>query len=204
MPKRRHLTLRTRPYSARRINNRDLRERFLIVCEGEKTEPNYFKAFRVNRDVVQIDIHGAGYNTLRLVQEARRLKAQDEYDQVWCVFDRDEFPIRHFNDAVDLARKSDIRVAYSNPAFELWYFLHFHYLDTGIPRQEYTRRLSSLLGHRYEKNSGTIYDELLERQPEATRNARNLLAQYSPLKPARDNPSTTVHQLVAELNRFLT
>jgi hypothetical protein len=40
----------------------------LIVCEGEKTEPNYFRAFRVTSD-----IYGEGLETMRLVEEAERI-----------------------------------------------------------------------------------------------------------------------------------
>jgi leucyl-tRNA synthetase len=35
-----------------------------------------------------------------------------------------------------------------------------------------------------------------------TEYAERLLAQYSPPNPAADNPSTTVHKLVEQLNRF--
>ena len=40
----------------------------LIYCEGEKTEPNYFRSFRIAREVV-----GEGYNTLSLVKKEMRL-----------------------------------------------------------------------------------------------------------------------------------
>lgn len=36
----------------RPVNIRNLRQRFLIVCEGEKTEPLYFKKFRVPKKIV--------------------------------------------------------------------------------------------------------------------------------------------------------
>ncbi len=52
----------------RRVNVRELRQRFLIVCEGEKTEPNYFNSFRVPG--VVIDVRGIGENTVRLVERA--------------------------------------------------------------------------------------------------------------------------------------
>ena len=81
--------------------------------------------------------------------------------------------------------------------------MHFEYLNTGIPRKDYIRKLSLLLGKKYEKNSETIYDELLARQPIAIRNAEKLLTEYDPHVPANDNPSTTVHLLVQELNRFI-
>src|SRR5207245_7644192 len=86
---------RRRPYSERKVGVRELIPRFLIVCEGERTEPNYFGSFRVPRDVVAIEVRGTGYNTVRLVRKAIQLKREDSensYEQVWCVFDRDSFP----------------------------------------------------------------------------------------------------------------
>lgn len=41
--------------SSRRVGTREVRQRFLIVCEGEQTEPNYFRAFQVPGLVVKIE-----------------------------------------------------------------------------------------------------------------------------------------------------
>lgn len=184
-------------YSQRNVETRNLRKRFLIVCEGEKTEPNYFKGFRVAGRTV--DIRGVGYNTDGLVREAIRIMKQDEYDQVWCVFDRDSFPAQNFNAAFELARVNDIQIAYSNEAFELWYLLHYDYHQSGIPRTDYIKILSNKLGKRYEKNSDSIFDELESKVQIAIQNARRLLTNYNPPNPEKDNPSTTVHKLVIEL-----
>ena len=127
----------------------------------------------------------------------------EEYDQVWVVFDCDDFSASDINRAVHQARQRGIQVAYSNQAFELWYLLHFNYHDTAVPRRAYFAKLGALLGHPYAKNSGTIYRELESRQSVARANARRLLTQYDPLNPAADDPSTTVHELVEQLNRFL-
>jgi hypothetical protein len=81
-----------------------------------------------------IDIHGIGDNTIRIVEEAIRLKEKDNYDQVWCVFDRDSFPPNRFNAAFILAGENSIKIAYSNEAFELWYLLHFNYYDSAMSR----------------------------------------------------------------------
>jgi hypothetical protein len=186
-----------RGYSKRIVGTRNPKERFLVVCEGEKTEPNYFKGFRVPGRTV--DIRGVGYNTVSLIQEAIALKSQEEYDQVWCVFDRDDFPAQHFNEAISLANANNIKIAYSNEAFELWYILHFDYHQSGISRADYIKILSKKLGHHYEKSNETIYDELASKLPAAIRNAQKLLANYDPPKPESDNPSTTVHLLVMEL-----
>lgn len=179
---------------------------FLIVCEGEKTEPNYFRAFKLSSATVTV--FGCGHNTVSLVRKAMEIRSKakedDEiFDQVWCVFDRDSFPLQNFNDAISLARREDIHVAYSNEAFELWYLLHFHYYEAGISRDEYKNMLTQLLGQPYRKNSPEMYEKLKDKQADALRNAERLLKNYNPPNPGKDNPSTTVHQLVAELNKFI-
>ena len=174
---------------------------FLIVCEGKRTEPNYFRSFRVPV-TVRVHIVGEGYNTVSLVDRAVQLASEQKYDQVWCVFDRDDFPIEAFNVAFQLAHRHHFKVAYSNEAFELWYLLHFHFHQNAIPRSGYIPRLSRELGRIYEKNDPNIYADLLSRQPDAIRNARQLLSQYERNEPARNNPSTSVHMLVEELNKY--
>jgi hypothetical protein len=190
-------------YSQRKVEILEPIQRFLIVCEGQKTEPHYFNGFRVPKDIVELDIRGTGYNTIRLVEKAIELKDVEKYDQVWCVFDRNSHPAHHFKGALELADKNDISVAYSNQSFELWYLLHFDYCDTATHRKDCCRRLNRRLGRRYEKNGETLYDDLKPLQQDAIRNATRLLAQYDPRDPERDNPSTTVHLLVIELNKFI-
>lgn len=193
----------SRGYSPRKVNTREVRQRFLIVCEGAKTEPNYFRSFRVPKNVAEIHIQGVGENPSKLVERAKNLKVQENYDQVWCVFDRDSWTPEDFNNALEKAKTEKFKVAYSNEAFELWYILHFEFLNTGISRKDYCKKLTSLLGYKYQKNRETIYDELFEKQPVAILNAENLLKLYNPNIPAKNNPSTTVHLLVQELNKFI-
>jgi len=186
-------------YRDRKVNIRDIKQTFLIVCEGEKTEPKYFESFRVPKFV--IEVKGVGMNPTKVVESALDFRKEDDYDQVWCVFDRDSF--NDFNSAIELAKKEGMSVAYSNEAFELWYVLHFDFLNTGIPRSDYQKKLTGKLGHKYQKNSATIYDEIIELQPITIKNARRLLTKYNPINPQQDNPSTSVHLLVSELNKFI-
>jgi len=85
----------------RKQNTKEVRVYFLIVCEGEKTEPNYFKSFKSNVKsfVYTIDTLGEGSNTKDLVK--RTIKAREnssqKYDRVWTVFDRDSFSPDNFN-----------------------------------------------------------------------------------------------------------
>jgi len=191
----------------RKIGTREIRDRILIVCEGTKTEPNYFKKFPVNKEVVEVEIEGAGYVTDSLVEKAIELKEEAllekrPYNQVWCVFDRDSNPPQNFNRAIQLAHNHKIRVAYSNEAFELWYVLHFNYHITGVNRDWYQQKLTSLLGEGYEKNNPHMYDKLKNKQLNAIKNAERLYQTYLEFTPERNNPSTTVHKLVQELNKY--
>jgi hypothetical protein len=200
MPKRK---TDSRSYSPRKLDVREVKQRFLIMCEGKKTEPYYFKSFRVPKAVVAIE--GAAGDPTRLVNSAYKLANEDEYDQVWCVFDRDEgaWTAQNFNNALQNAKTYGFDVAYSNECFELWYILHFEFLNTGLPRSDYEDKLSELLGTKYRKNDSTIYQQLLAKQQIAIKYARKLLESYNSIDPERNNPSTTVHLLVEALNKFL-
>ncbi len=59
------------------------------------------------------------------------------------------------------------------------------------------------MGESYEKNSDHMYKKLQYKQSTAIKNAENLLKQYDPPNPVNDNPSTTVHLLVQELNKYI-
>ncbi|MEL7083829.1 MAG: RloB family protein [Cyanobacteria bacterium J06597_1] len=196
-------TRRSRGYRPRRTGTREVRKRFLIVCEGKKTEPIYFKSFPVPTQVVTIDVHGLGRNPNTIVDEANQLSRNSEYDQVWCVFDRDSFSLQDFNSAIQKAEGHGFKVAYTNESFELWYLLHFHFLDSGISRTSYKEKLSTLIGRTYDKCCSDMYDILIEKQKDAIQNAYRLLENYSSANPGRDNPSTTVHLLVEELNQHI-
>lgn len=192
----------------RRSGVLEVRNRILIVCEGEKSEPNYFDKFPIKRGKLDLQIKGTGYNCVSLVEETISLAEKAildkyPYNQVWCVFDKDEFSDDQFNRACTLAENNKIRVAYSNQAFELWYLLHFSYCDTRLSRAQYVEKLNKLLKHRYQKNSNTMYEELKDLQKDARRNAQKLLSTYKIVNPAKNDPSTKVYKLVDALNVFL-
>lgn len=186
----------------RRTNFREVRKRYLIVCEGEGTEPWYFKNFRHKfRLPIQVKIFGEGKNTISLVNRAIEIIKTDswKYDQAWCVFDRDNFPKRDFNEAIYVAQKSGIKVAYSNQAFELWFILHFQYLDVPQSRRRLCEILEKNIGKRYSKSNPNFFELLVPQIEPAIKHAERLLQSYRPQHPETDNPSTTVHLLVREL-----
>ena len=65
---------------------RKIKISFLIVCEGEKTEPNYFNKFKYESGniIFKTDCEGKGYNTLTVVEEAIKNaeKLSQQYDNL--------------------------------------------------------------------------------------------------------------------------
>lgn len=179
----------------RKANTKEINLYFLIVCEGEKTEPNYFKSFKTNVKsyVFTIDTLGEGSNTKDLVKRTikARNKSSQEYDSVWVVFDKDSFSANNFNGAIELAENNNIKVGWSNEAFELWYLLHFQYRNTHMSRNDYKSAIEVEVNAKitaqsknkkakpfvYKKNSAEMYS-ILEKygdQKQAIRNAEKLI-----------------------------
>jgi hypothetical protein len=194
---------------SRRQGVREIKQSFLIVCEGEKTEPDYFKAFRMT--AATIKAVGQAMNTMTLVNKAISIREADQkrkrvYDQCWVVFDKDDFPAKDFNQAIQLAEKNGFRVAYSNQAFEYWFLLHYNLYTGAIHRNQYKDMLTRLTGMPYSKSEGygaVMYNLLLSRQQQAISNAETVFAEISHGNPAEEESSTTVQRLVLELNKYL-
>ena len=194
---------------SRRQGVREIKQSFLIVCEGEKTEPDYFRAFRMTAATVKAV--GQAMNTMTLVSKAISIRDADQkrkkiYDQCWVVFDKDDFPAKDFNQAIQYAEKNGFRVAYSNQAFEYWFLLHYNLYTGAIHRSQYKEMLTKLTGMAYSKSEGygaVMYNLLLSRQQQAINNAETVLAEISHGNPAEEESSTTVQTLVLELNKYL-
>ena len=187
---------------------RPLKQSFLIVCEGVNTEPEYFKAFRLTS--ASVKAVGEGLGTTRLVEEAIIVKKIEElkghvFDQYWVVFDKDQSSDDDFSYAIKLAEKNGFKVAYSNQAFEFWFLLHFNLYQGKIHRERYEEMLSKVSGVAYHKREGfvTKFFQLLEPfQMKAIERATKILADFNGLPPAKAESSTTVHELVNELNKY--
>jgi hypothetical protein len=125
------------------------------------------------------------------------LQKQNPYIEIWCVFDKDDFPLELFNNTIQLAPK--IKYAYSIEAFEIWYMLHFNYYDTVLFRRQYQDKLSELLKKPYSKNSEEMFSLFKSRQKTAIKNAKRLYEKQHPLSLKDRNPITTVFMLAEHL-----
>lgn len=209
---------RAEPILERLVAELTAKPSILIVCEGENTEPSYFNQFRLSS--AKVKSVGEGYNTISLVNRAFELSQQGSFDQVWCVFDKDDFNEQDFNDAIQIAKSNNFGVAYSNQAFEYWLILHFNdHQGGGMHRNDYNDKINSLLKPykvKYDGNGSKIVEEdffeLLDGIDEKTKNKRVDLAiaraerndkQFDHTNPAREESSTTVFRLVQELLKHL-
>jgi hypothetical protein len=185
------------------------RRRVLIVCEDSKSSRYYFESFPIDKQRIEISVLGTGMNTDSLVEEAVRkmeqaAKSNQPYSDVWCVFDRDSFPLGNYTRAFQLANNHKIKIAWTNEAFELWYLLHYGYLDVGISRADYKKKLQDK-GLDYDKADKTIYEKVKPYQERAVKSAAKLERYWNDrgeIRPERENPSTNVHKLVEDLNEL--
>lgn len=201
--------------------------RYLIVCEGGKTEPNYFEGIRKMLDEkhkdkidvkvrIELDIEGTGRNTEDLLNYAKKISSLSEilYGHVWLIFDRDDSTCEQFNNTITKAQNADMEVGWSNEAIELWFLLHFEYLDSAIHRYKYIDKLNHYFKKhgigkgKYEKNLDNIFEILSEYGDinQAIRNAEKLREFYREQEVDNEfymNPCTTVDQLVGELLGYL-
>ncbi len=197
----------------RKIRKRKLIPIFLIVCEGKKTEKCYFNSFNVSTTRIKIITKGAGRSTTDLIKKAISIRNEFEkenkikIDQTGCVIDKDDND--DLNVAIDFGEKNNILVAYSNKAFELWYILHFKYTTSPMAVHELFEVIDKLMvkffNRNYKKNNEDIYNLLNENEDIAIKNATKLLEFHEnigDINPENNNPSTTVHKLVLELNKF--
>lgn len=110
---------------SRRQPFREPRTRILVLCCGKRTEPEYFKGLvgHVRNPSVAVKVRTGNSDPTGLVGQAKGFLDSDNFDQVWCVVDVDEFDIVRAVAAVRSEPK--IRLAVSNTCFELWLLLHF-------------------------------------------------------------------------------
>lgn len=203
-----------------------LEQRHLIIlaCEDEKSArfyfERYFELLKASRKlsglscVVATHQHTDPTGVLKDLLNYRDVygNTYKDYEHRWIVIDRDEercggggHTLQNFNEALQKAsmNRPAIKVAWSNPSFEVWYLLYFHYHNTAIDRDQVIVKLRQAMSTTYEKNDPDMFSKLSNlEKPQgrefAIRNARRLHddAKQAGLQPADTNPGTSVYELV--------
>ena len=199
---------RQRGQLRRKGPKREPYDRVLIVCEGSKTEPSYFRSLmdRYRLSTANVVITGSGSDPRSLVNTAKKLqdiekRQGDQYNAVYCVFDRDQHA--HFNTASNEALSAKLKLARSWPCFEFWLLLHFVYhrrpYASSGNRSAADNCVGDLQEHllNYTKGNAGVFEALEGRMETAKFNAGRALLDVK--VTGRCNPSTEVHCLVAYL-----
>lgn len=203
----------------RRAAVRQPYERLLIVCEGEKTEPQYLReiqqAFRLRTAHVQVLHSPFGTEPQRVLAYAlTAFKDGDRerglhpraFDRVIAVFDRDQHETYHAAVAHAVAQNGKLRnddgaavpveAVASVPCFELWLLLHFENVHAPLHRHEALARLKAHLPG-YEKGAGGLWAATQGRLDAATERALRLAQATTAHDGTR--PYTAMHELVSRL-----
>jgi len=198
----------------RKIGRREPYDRLLIVCEGEKTEPDYFNEIRQYHKLSSANVLAipSEYGTLpqQIVDYARDYcKKDNRWEKVFCVFDEDAHP--NFTNAIEsiMAKKRKLKndqgkgiefyAIPSAPCFELWLFLHFKLHTAKISRFDLLKKLKKRLLD-YEKGGGYHFVATKDRLETAYTNVKQLSQNRK--GPQVQNPFTAVDEVVKALMKL--
>jgi hypothetical protein len=203
---------------------------FLIVTEGEVTEPVYFELLRESLQLstvtVKIQPGSASYPTHvigsaakeveRLAKRRKRketaINEVEKFDHVWAVIDTD-VPVRKgvWSDVIQFAASKGVNIAHSTPCFEFWLLLHIQGYTTRADLLNGTLAKAAVekaLGQDYSANAETakkVIPTFLAKWPDALVHAQRVRQHHlaANTKPP-GNPSTEVDHLVCALNDAAT
>jgi hypothetical protein len=198
---------------------------FLIVTEGQVTEPVYFNFLLANLKLraVRVKVMPGRASDPRHVIETAATEVKDHqakfkkglltiteparFEHVWAVIDTDvAVRMGFWNDVKQLAAARKVKLAHSTPCFEYWLLLHLR--DTTrsdlVDGDAAKSAVKQELGRDYSTNEETVREVMplfMDLWPEAVRRAkrvRKLHADANTPEPA--NPSTEVDRLVQALS----
>ena len=208
--------IRQKAQLERKQNKRASYNRILIVSEGSKTEPLYFKeiraAYRLNTANIELQPSALGTEPLQVVQYAHKLFVNGDphkrigkraFEQVYAVFDRDDH--KTFHQALKTAESLDgklrndqkqpvvFQAITSIPSFELWLLLHFEDIQHWLHRDEVMCRLKKYISD-YAKASNNCFEKTRNKLDIAHQRANQLALRNNPHNDTE--PYTEIFKLV--------
>ena len=207
------------PQKPRRVKRgrprRSGKPRILILCEGTRTEPNYFEGLKKSKSLTSVVVRtlrpGQVGPTGLLKRVREELKEDSGWDEVYCVLDHDgrEAKIKPLEKGLAaIGHKTDscdIKMIVSNPCFEFWLLMHFEITDRpfsagarGTECEDVIRRLERHLKG-YEKNDSQVFEKCREHIHTALDNTERLRRTTRSLPESPAAPQTQVEALIRRL-----
>lgn len=202
---------RRKPSSlSRKVAIRKPKKTLTVFCEGSVSEVAYLEALAAMpevRDGAAVDIkvqrdHGVPMSLVKYAIAAKKngRREASEVDEYWCVFDV-EWPQTHPNiyDAKQKADANQIRLAISNPCFELWLTLHFRQYGAPLTTDNAISVRKKCDGTTDKHLDPGLY---MSKRGQAVDRARALAAQHQSGGSAfpDDNPSSGMYLLLASVD----
>jgi len=213
---------RQRQQLERKLGRRASYDRILIVSEGTKTEPNYFReiqrAYRLHTANVEVRPSELGTAPIQVVQYAKELFEFGDkhkmirpgaFERVYAVFDRDDHG--SYFDALEMAESLDGKLKNDNkqlirfqaiasiPSFEIWLLLHYEDIQHQLRRDEVMQRLKSHIPE-YEKGATQTFFITRTRLAVATERAQALTKKFN--ARTEKAPFTAISELVTLLTQL--
>ena len=208
---------------SRRLPTIQPSKRLLVICEGDKTEPNYFKSLIRHLGLSTADIEickNCGSDPVSIVKFGiDKLDIDHDYDMINFVFDKDTHS--NFGDALDRINnlkslRKHRNIAFSaitsNPCFEVWFLMHFQIFAKPCvasgrksPCDNVIVKLKKQPGfNKYKKGDDSHFNLLYLKLDAAKNNAKNALEQICAAGYSKHNgnPSTLVYKLVIDIEKL--
>jgi hypothetical protein len=176
----------------------------LIACEGKVTEKQYVEGLRqvIGNPGVNV-IFSKKHGEPRAIVDAAKAEClelreihRENYDEIWCLFDRDQHP--YFDGPIQTAIDRGYRLAVSNPCIELWLWLH-HRPSPGAQTHTHMQDLlKDQLDDEYDKHirDDFYFPNLKTAVAAAFRLDKQAIEDG---EPPFGNPSTSMYKLVLSI-----
>jgi len=181
-----------------------------IVCEGDKTEPNYFNQWLRSKGIRQPNpaYKSKDHSPLGVAREAKRIWREAvrdmkiPVDKVWvfAVFDRDGHA--KVPEAISMLKDTQVKPIFSNICFEYWFLLHYERTSRPFATCE---EVIVYIRQRHDPDYGKGNDHfprLRDRISTAIENSMwlaNIHWQYDERPEWLRNPYTNVHELMTSI-----
>ncbi len=157
---------------ARRDRSRNISSRvpelgyYLIITDTRETEKNYFDGLRKtipenlkNRLVIKVEKSC----TVDLIKKCKEILSKEpQYRIPWIVLDRDQ--VECFDRIIDDAENNGIKVGWSNPCIEIWFYSYFGimplYIESTVCCEKFKDKFQAVTKNVYQKSDNEIYYKL--------------------------------------------
>lgn len=202
------------------IKSRSLKQKMVIYCEGDVSEPEYLEKWRDDY-CVDNGINKAKIKTYLIIKRSKSdsepitiidkmLKEIDSEDENYIVFDEDD----RFSDdtqkqnlitVFSRADNNGIKYIFSNRSAEVWALLHFEYTSAPLPKESLLQKIKKHMPQYSEDNKRFDVISMRKNEARAIENAKRLREEQILNSPDEKYPRpwTNFDELIIAMQSFI-